>query len=121
MARILYIEDDEELRGEISHFLIDLGHTVLQVGDGQTGLDMADSSRPDLILCDRMMPGVSGVEVLERLRDNGTPSNGTKFVFLSALSDRRDIGAVVDLMPDAYLTKPIDLAKLKNVIDELVA
>ena len=118
MAKILCIEDDDDFRNEIANHLSGLGHSIVEASDGQAGIDLIYATEPDLVICDRMMPGRHGGETLQRLRQM-RPSHDMKFVFLTALADRRDLLAVADLKPDGYLTKPLDLQQLEDVVNEL--
>ena len=119
MARILCIEDDFEQRQEIVEALTSKGFEVLEAVDGDSGLELILSERPDLILCDRMMAGKSGYALLEELREHHPDAGDIPFLFLTGLDDRRDMHATADLHPTEYLTKPIDLAVLISKIRKL--
>jgi DNA-binding NarL/FixJ family response regulator len=115
--RILCIEDDPDTAALIAEDLADRGYTVTIALDGQAGLAAILKTRPDLVLCDISMPGMTGFELLERL--TALPSQGgvVPFVFLTALVDRdtelrgRRLGA------DDYVTKPIDFEILATIIE----
>lgn len=121
MAKVLCIDDDEEFRAEVARFLAEMGHSVLEAGDGRAGLDIIYAAEPDLVICDRMMPGLQGGETLQSLRTMRPRRRDMKFVFLTALADRRDMLAVEDLKADAYLTKPLELERLGEVVADLVS
>lgn len=103
---LLVIEDQATLRANLALLLELEGYRVLTAADGLAGLGTARRERPDLILCDQMMPGLDGQGVLAALRaDRGF--DGTPFLFLSARGDHQDIAEARHLGADAYLTKPV--------------
>ena len=73
-----------------------------------------------LVICDRSMPKVSGVELLQTLRDKHPEFNDMPFIFLTALDDRRDKHATAYLNPAEYMTKPIDFVMLQQKIERLL-
>ncbi|MEX2649572.1 MAG: response regulator [Alphaproteobacteria bacterium] len=109
---ILLVEDDETLRATISTILRRDGYRVVAAGNGAEALGLLDESRPDLILSDRMMPTMSGFELLEVIRRDRPDLAPVPFVFLTALGDRRDMMATASLKPAAYLTKPVRAREL---------
>lgn len=82
------------------------GCTVVQAPDGRAGVTAAKEHRPSLILCDVMMPEMSGYEVLEALRAD-TVTVEIPFIFLTARGERGDIRTGMNLGADDYLTKPV--------------
>jgi DNA-binding response OmpR family regulator len=102
--RVVIIDDDEFIRFVLKKALTADGYDVHEAVDGEEGLEKIKSALPALIICDRMMPRMSGVEVLRHLQE--TEFKGVPFVFLTALSDIRDKLAVCDLPVSEYLEKP---------------
>ena len=88
------------------------GHQVVEATNGVEGLQSLLDENPDLVLCDRAMPGMSGYDLLEKIRKEHPQYNKVPFVFLTALGDPRDRGSVEHLKPSAYIEKPIDFGKL---------
>lgn len=107
---VLCAEDHEELRLDICDELREAGYAVIEAVDGEEALDQIGNlvMPPDLILCDINMPGRNGYQVLEALRDQHPNLADTPFVFLTALSEPRDIIDGKRLGADDYLAKPID-------------
>lgn len=120
MARILLIEDEPQVREMLLDELAEQGHLVIEAPNGVEGLRLLVDQEPDLVLCDRAMPGMSGYEVLERIRGAYPQFSDLPFVFLTALSDPRDRAAVEHLKPSAYISKPVDFAMLSNKIENLL-
>lgn len=120
MTKIVCIEDEADFREALVEFLEDLGYQVVQADNGKDGLDVIVEHRPALVICDRMMPLMSGAELLQTLRDGHPELNGTPFIFLTALADRRDKHATAELFPTAYLTKPLEFQKLEDLIEQIL-
>jgi CheY-like chemotaxis protein len=122
MRRILVIEDEEALRDDLVDLLRSApeGYEVLEAPEGRTGLALIEARRPDLVICDRLMPAMAGHEVLEALRARDPEFAGMSFVFLTALTDARDREAVAALNPTLYLSKPIDHGALLRAIAALL-
>jgi DNA-binding response OmpR family regulator len=120
MTRILLIEDEISVREMLTDELTIQGHEVIEAENGEEGLRKFLETEPDLVLCDRAMPGMSGFDVLERIRGAHPQFNDVPFVFLTALADPRDRAAVDHLKPAAYLTKPVDFNALSDKIKSLI-
>lgn len=109
MARILIVEDDAAMvRGLIENFEFE-GHAVTHVARGDEALDRLAADRPDLVVLDVMLPGVSGFDVCRRVRrrDRRLP-----ILILTARADDMDKVMGLDLGADDYLTKPFSLSEL---------
>lgn len=113
---ILVIEDDVETRELIVEELTEHGFAVTAAAAGREGLAAMQVRSPDLVLCDVMMPGMSGFELLEELTRDGRLHDGVPFVFLTALGSREDMLRGRRLGADDYITKPIDFDLLVEVI-----
>jgi DNA-binding NarL/FixJ family response regulator len=103
--KILAIDDDADLLDNISIILEMVGYEVLRAGNGIEGLHLAHEQRPDLIICDIMMPGMTGYEVLEDLQANSATLT-IPLIFLTSQSDIEDIRRGMLAGADDYLTKP---------------
>lgn len=106
MSTLLLIEDHAPLRRNLEEILTLEGHRVLAAADGPAGLRLAQQQRPDLILCDIMLPGMDGLEILARLRSE-VATRAIPFIFLTAKGEPRDIRAGMNLGADDYLPKPV--------------
>ncbi|MEO6471066.1 MAG: response regulator transcription factor [Aeromicrobium sp.] len=109
-TRILVIEDDPTVRDVVRRYLERDGHTVLQAEDGPSGLAMARADKPDLIVLDVMLPGLSGLEVCSALRV--TDNNTTPIIMLTALGEEDDRISGLALGADDYVTKPFSVKEL---------
>ena len=113
---ILIIEDEKELCEILESELTAQGYKVEIALNGQEGLNKLQDIEPDLIICDRSMPQMTGYQLLERLRGAYPQYNKVPFIFLTALTDPRDKYSVEHLAPTAYLEKPINFDKLAETI-----
>ncbi len=115
IIKILIIEDEVTLKEEIASILKFEGFDVLLTDNGKDGLEIANSKSPDLILCDIMMPVMSGTEVLKNLLVS-EKTNHIPFIFITALSERTDIRSGMELGADDYLVKPFTVNELLGTI-----
>ncbi|MEZ0261670.1 MAG: response regulator transcription factor [Alphaproteobacteria bacterium] len=120
MAKILLIEDEAPVREMLLDELTVQGHSVIEASTGEEGLEKFLEAEPDLVVCDRAMPGMSGYEVLERIRGAHPQYEDIPFIFLTALTDPRDKAAVDHLKPAAYFEKPVDFKALSDKIKGLI-
>ena len=116
MKTILVIEDNVQMRGNIVEILELAPYEVVQAADGKQGVAMARQTRPDLILCDIMMPELDGYGVLHIL-GNDPELADTPFLFLSAKAEAADFRFGMNLGADDYLTKPFDDLTLLNAVE----
>jgi CRP-like cAMP-binding protein/CheY-like chemotaxis protein len=113
---ILLIEDNAEMAENISSILELAKYNVTHAPNGKIGVDLAQHNRPDLILCDIMMPELDGYGVLHILnKDSDTAS--IPFIFLTAKADKSDFRAGMNLGADDYITKPFDGVDLLKVVE----
>ena len=113
---ILVIEDNPEMMENIIDILQLAHYKVRSAFDGHSGVDMACQLRPDLILCDVMMPDLDGFEVLH-LVSKFLDHAMIPFIFLTAKTDFDDMRKGMNLGADDYITKPFDGQELLNVIE----
>jgi len=116
MKTILIIEDQPDMRENIATILEMEDFAVLEATNGREGLNLALEEKPDLILCDIMMPEMDGYDVLHALRKDRTVS-GTPFIFLTAKGEKRDLRAGMNLGADDYLTKPVSADELLGAVN----
>lgn len=108
--RILIVEDTEDLADAIAGRLRKLGHAVDLCGDGEAADELLRQEAYHLVVLDLMLPGLSGQEVLSRLRRRGS---GTPVLVLTARSGVDDKVGVLDYGADDYLVKPFDFRELE--------
>ncbi|MBV8552237.1 MAG: response regulator transcription factor [Acidobacteriaceae bacterium] len=109
MQRILVIDDDESLRDTISVMLEREGFVPILADDGRTGFEKAVTLKPQLLLVDLRLPGMSGVEVCKQLRADRIQ---TPIIVLSAIGDEVDKVLLLEIGADDYLVKPFGTREL---------
>lgn len=116
MTKVLLIEDNAELRENTAEILALADYEVVTAENGKIGVDLVMKEKPDLIICDIMMPELDGYGVLHVLsRKPDTAS--IPFIFLTAKTEATDIRKGMELGADDYLTKPFDETSLLNAIE----
>lgn len=120
MITVLCIEDERDLREAIVEELRDEGFQTLEADNGREGLEILAQYKPDVVLCDIMMPELSGLEVLESVGETDFDPRMI-FIVMSALSDKEHLIAARRLGADDYLTKPIDFDVLVATIRSRIA
>lgn len=116
MNKILLIEDNPEIRENMAEILDLAGYEVYTAENGKEGVATAIREKPDLILCDIMMPVLDGYGVLHMIQKNAELQN-TPFIFLTAKSERTEIRKGMELGADDYITKPFDGTELLKAIE----
>ncbi|MGQ4646553.1 response regulator [Lyngbya aestuarii] len=108
MRKILIIEDEIFIRDNLIELLEIEGFDAFGAENGQFGVNLAQEHRPDLILCDVMMPDLDGFGVLEILRDNPLTAR-IPFMFLTASADRKNLRRFREVGINDYVLKPFNV------------
>ncbi len=116
MSTILVIDDEPHILENVVDLLEASGYHTLSAADPLQGIDLAQAHRPDLIVCDVMMPELSGHDVLQRVRHEGKLQT-TPFIFLTAKSTPQDVRDGMANGADDYLLKPFRADELLEAIE----
>lgn len=116
MKKILVIEDNKEILENTAEILELSHYRVFAALNGKEGIEKALSSKPDLILCDIMMPELDGYGVLHMVQKNPELQN-IPFIFLTAKTEKEELRKGMSLGADDYITKPFDPTDLLNAIE----
>lgn len=123
--KILVIEDDNFIRNNISEILRHHGYDVIDVDTGEKGLEILSNYCPAIVLCDIMLPGINGYQVLDKFNKSvklecRDPCNVqrkmTSFIFITAKASRSDFRIGMNLGADDYIAKPFSSDELLNAI-----
>ncbi|MGA3023394.1 MAG: response regulator transcription factor [Bryobacteraceae bacterium] len=116
-ATVLVIDDDESLRDTVHLLLEREGFRVLSAADGNAGFNEAVTSRPDLLIVDLRLPGMSGIEICKQIRASGIK---TPLIVLSAVGEEVDKVLLLEIGADDYVVKPFGarelLARIRAVL-----
>ena len=116
MKKILLIEDSIDVRNNTAEILELSNYKVIQAENGKIGIEKAIEHKPDLIICDIMMPVLDGYGVIHAVHKNEEIKN-TPFIFLTAKTERGDFRKGMELGADDYITKPFTGTELLNAVD----
>jgi len=116
MKSVLVIDDNTDIRENTAEILDLAGYKTFTAENGKKGVEIALRERPDIIVCDIMMPELDGYGVLHLLRKNAATEN-IPFVFLTAKTERADFRKGMEMGADDYITKPFEDIELLNAIE----
>lgn len=119
MKKILLVEDNAAIRNNTKEILELSNYNVITADNGKIGIEKALQDKPDLIICDIMMPVLDGYAVLHAVQKNQEIKN-TPFIFLSAKTERTDLRKGMELGADDYITKPFTGTELLNAVDSRI-
>ncbi|MFN6015324.1 MAG: PleD family two-component system response regulator [Flavobacteriales bacterium] len=117
MKTILLIEDNNDIRENTCELLELKGYEVIFAMDGKTRLASAKQNKPDIILCDIMMPETDGYEVIGKLK-NDIETAHIPFIFLTASNEKRDEEAGYTMGANGYIRKPFDAEELFLAVEK---
>ena len=125
--RVLIVEDDPDAIDIVEATLSEIGGIVtLSASDGNSGLEKAKETKPDLIILDVQMPGKSGFKVFSELKKDESLRD-TPVVVLTGIKEKTGLGFSAEDMkeylgsePEAYIEKPVDAVTLQNTVSRLL-
>ena len=116
MKTILLIEDNTDIRENMAEIMSLANYNVLIAENGKIGVELASEHKPDLIICDIMMPVLDGYGVLHMLQKN-PETQSIPFIFLTAKAERSEMRRGMELGADDYITKPFNGTELLSAIE----
>jgi two-component system, cell cycle response regulator DivK len=119
MTKVLVVEDNEMNRDMLSRRLMRRGFQVIFAVDGQQGVDLARSERPDIILMDMSLPVMDGWEATRRVKSDDA-TRGVPVIGLTAHAMSGDREKAIEAGCDEYDTKPVELERLIGKIERLL-
>jgi two-component system cell cycle response regulator DivK len=119
MSLILIIEDNEKNMKLVRDVLQVKGYETMEAGSAEDGLAMAGARKPDLVLMDIQLPGMSGIEAIGELRSNGATAD-IPVIAVTASVMQQDRKLITEAGFDAYLGKPLDLKEFLDTVKRVL-
>ena len=117
-ASVLIVDDAASARTVLKDMLVELGFgAILEASDGREATEILERQSVDIVLCDQVMPDMSGKDLLVHIRE-GLHKERLPVIFVSALGAVSDVEEVLDLNATDYLVKPVSLRKLRRKIED---
>lgn len=116
MPNILVVDDHEEIREALSEILEEEGHDISQAVDGLDALEAINKSRPDVVLLDIAMPGMDGLETLQRIKSQPQLAK-IPVIMVTAQGDRQNMVKAVQLGVRDYVTKPWEPGEVEMCVN----
>jgi DNA-binding NtrC family response regulator len=117
MSMILVVDDELEVCKALEMFLIKKGYKVSIATDGASALEFVKGHQPDIVLLDIIMPGMWGTDVLKQIKKTDPLIN---VIMTTAIGDEKEVKKALKAGALDYLTKPLDLKKLSDLLDKLI-
>lgn len=115
MKTILVIEDNKEIRENTIELLELKGYHIIAAMNGKVGLNLAKAEKPDMILCDIMMPQMNGYEVFAALKEDAATAH-IPFIFVTASVERSEVETGLGMGAAGYIRKPFEAKELFDAI-----
>lgn len=116
MKSVLVIDDNQNIRENTAEIMDLAGYKTFTAENGKKGVELAMKEKPDIIICDIMMPELDGYGVLHLLRKNPDTQN-IPFIFLTAKTERSDFRKGMEMGADDFVTKPFEEIELLNAVE----
>jgi DNA-binding response OmpR family regulator len=116
--KVMVVDDEEDIRISVGQILEICGFEVVKAENGPDCLQKLQQGKPDLVILDIMMPGMSGWDVAARIKENDA-WNAIPIVFLTAKGDEMSVG-MGSLASEEYIVKPFEVKKLKECVERIL-
>ncbi len=113
MEKILVIDDDDSIRETLQLYLTEIGYEVIAANNGEEGIKLIGQQKPDLILSDLKMSGLTGIDVLKKAKEIDTKN---QVVLMTAFEDMQSTIVAMQLGAYDYIEKPLELSRFNSVI-----
>ncbi|GCC50396.1 hypothetical protein SanaruYs_06110 [Chryseotalea sanaruensis] len=120
MRKVLIIEDNLEVRENTVEILELKGFSVISAENGKEGIAKAEIEKPDIILCDIIMPDIDGYRVIKELKAHPITAK-IPFIYVTASGEKSEVKLAMNMGANAYVRKPFDVNELIEKINECFA
>lgn len=118
--RILVADDDQDILDLVAFVLTHSGYEVVGVADGSAAIAAIEADPPKLAILDVMMPGMSGIEVLQRVRENDAHKN-LHVILFSVITSEAVVAAGFAAGANEFIKKPVNLRELMHIVNTFLA
>jgi len=120
MSKVILIVDDEPINVELLHVVLRKnGYTTLEAIDGKQGVEMARAKKPDIILMDKNMPVMDGLEATRILKEDNTTKD-IPIICITSAAMKGDRETILEAGCDDYMPKPIDIFKVLEMVAQYI-
>ena len=120
MSKVILIVDDQPINVKLLHVVLRKnGYTTLEAIDGKQGVEMARAQRPDLILMDKNMPVMDGLEATQVLKEDNTTKD-IPIICISSSAMKGDREIILESGCDEYISKPVDIYKVLEIVAQYI-
>jgi Response regulators consisting of a CheY-like receiver domain and a winged-helix DNA-binding domain len=117
--KVLIVDDDPQIRKILERMLLGPDYELRQAADGHAALQLVQEDPPDLVILDIMMPGMSGIDVCRKIREQSSAKD-IHVLMLSAKDSQADRRRALEYGADDYVTKPFHIASLARKIQHML-
>ena len=120
MSKVILIVDDQPINVKLLHVVLRKnGYTTLEAIDGKQGVEMARAQKPDLILMDKNMPVMDGLEATQVLKEDNTTKD-IPIICISSSAMKGDREIILESGCDEYISKPVDIYKVLEIVAQYI-
>ena len=116
--KVVVIDDDSKTIMLVEKVLTLLGFQVRSADEGKKGLEMVKNEKPDLLICDLLLPGLHGAELCRSVKQNPELDN-VKVIIMSAVYNESSYKREMDCKADAFINKPFSVEDLENLVKKV--
>jgi two-component system alkaline phosphatase synthesis response regulator PhoP len=113
------VDDDQKIIIMTGETLSRMGFRIFSAGDGKKGLKLIKEVKPDLVICDLLLPGIHGAELCNLIRQDMSLDK-TKIIAISAVYNESDYKLVMNCKADAFIEKPFDIDDFEHLVNEVI-
>ena len=116
--RAVVVDDDQKIVIMVGELLSPLGFQIFAADEGNKALELVKQQKPDLFVCDLLLPGIHGVELCDLIKQD-PELDSVKIIAMSAVYNERDYKLSLNCRADAFIEKPFDSAEFEYLVKEV--
>ena len=115
---VVVVDDDQKIIIMVGEILSTMGFRIFAAGDGRKALEAVKKEKPDLFVCDLLLPGIHGAELCNLIKQDPELDN-VKIIAMSAVYNERDYKLVMNCRADAFIGKPFGIDEFEHLVKEV--